>query len=52
MEWMMELGQVELEVDLPNGETVSITASPLQASVIWLFQEKGIFENERVASHR
>jgi anaphase-promoting complex subunit 2 len=39
--WLDHLGTVELDIELEN-RTVSVEASPLQASIIYAFQDPGI----------
>jgi anaphase-promoting complex subunit 2 len=39
--WMDHLGTIELDVELED-RTVSIEATPLQAAVLFAFQERGL----------
>lgn len=39
--WLDHLGTVEIEIELED-RTVSLEASPLQASIIYAFQDTGI----------
>ena len=40
--WEPSIGHVELEI-LANGETLTFTASPVQACILLLFSESGTF---------
>lgn len=40
MYWIYSLGQVELDLELSENKKISFTVSPIQASIIWNFQEK------------
>jgi len=40
--WMDHLGTVELDIELADRE-LTIEASPVQASILYAFEEKGIF---------
>lgn len=41
MYWIYSLGQVELDLEFSEDKKISFTVSPIQASIIWNFQEKG-----------
>lgn len=40
LEWRQHVGAAEVELEL-NGRTATFSVSPILASLIWLFQEKG-----------
>lgn len=40
MYWIYSLGQVELDLEFSEDKKISFTVSPVQASIIWHFQEK------------
>lgn len=40
MYWIYSLGQVELDLEFSEDKKISFTVSPIQASIIWHFQEK------------
>jgi len=40
MYWIYSLGQVELDLEFSEDKKISFTVSPIQASIIWNFQEK------------
>jgi anaphase-promoting complex subunit 2 len=38
--WIHSLGQVELELELDNGRSLTFTVSPVHAAIIWHFQQR------------
>lgn len=41
LEWLSNLGSVEIEVELDDGSVKSFNATPAQATLLLKFQEKG-----------
>jgi hypothetical protein len=44
LEWQKHIGTVELEIE-HDGHTLNLTVSPVQATIIYHFQEKGNLKN-------
>ena len=45
LEWLTNLGSVEVEVELDEGTSKTFNVTPAQATLLVKFQEKGIFVN-------
>ena len=43
LEWLSNLGSVEVEVELDEGVTKTFNVTPAQATLLVKFQEKGLF---------
>jgi len=41
LEWQKHIGHVEFELEF-NGATFEFTVSPVHATILWYFQEKGM----------
>lgn len=50
LDWSFELGQVELELNLPDASTLSVCVTPLQACLIGLFEEQSSYTLDQMCT--